>query len=69
MNHTTPDLVDASYGPLVCSLTQGAYIDSEGLKRIIPCITKQIFTSIVESNPHLKYLVKVSYMEIYMEQI
>ena len=58
--------MDASYGPLVC-LTQGADIDSEGLKSIIPRITEQIFTSIVESDPHLEYLVKVSYMEIYLE--
>ncbi|KIL69768.1 hypothetical protein M378DRAFT_156997 [Amanita muscaria Koide BX008] len=47
----------------------GADIDSEELKGIIPRITEQIFQSIVESDPHLEYLVKVSYMEIYLERI
>lgn len=50
-------------------MLQGADIDSEELKGIIPRITEQIFTSIVESDPHLEYLVKVSYMEIYLERI
>ena len=48
---------------------KGADIDSEDLKGIIPRITEQIFTSIVESDSHLEYLVKVSYMEIYLERI
>lgn len=48
---------------------QGADIDSDELKGIIPRITEQIFQSIVESDPHLEYLVKVSYMEIYLEKI
>ncbi|KAJ8462211.1 hypothetical protein ONZ45_g18019 [Pleurotus djamor] len=47
----------------------GADIDSDELKGIIPRITEQIFQSIVESDPHLEYLVKVSYMEIYLERI
>ncbi|KAJ3516625.1 hypothetical protein NLJ89_g1002 [Agrocybe chaxingu] len=47
----------------------GADIDSEELKGIIPRITEQIFQSIVESDAHLEYLVKVSYMEIYLERI
>ncbi|TFK76420.1 kinesin heavy chain [Pluteus cervinus] len=47
----------------------GADIDSEDLKGIIPRITEQIFQSIVESDSHLEYLVKVSYMEIYLERI
>ncbi|QRW27687.1 kinesin motor domain protein [Rhizoctonia solani] len=47
----------------------GADIDSDDLKGIIPRITEQIFTSIVESDAHLEYLVKVSYMEIYLERI
>ncbi|KAI5122951.1 hypothetical protein M0805_006832 [Coniferiporia weirii] len=47
----------------------GADIDNADLKGIIPRITEQIFTSIVESDPHLEYLVKVSYMEIYLERI
>lgn len=51
------------------STIQGADIDSEDLKGIIPRITEQIFQSIVESDAHLEYLVKVSYMEIYLERI
>ncbi|TEB35912.1 kinesin-domain-containing protein [Coprinellus micaceus] len=47
----------------------GADIDSPDLKGIIPRITEQIFQSIVESDSHLEYLVKVSYMEIYLERI
>ncbi|KIO26249.1 hypothetical protein M407DRAFT_235490 [Tulasnella calospora MUT 4182] len=47
----------------------GADIDNEELKGIIPRITEQIFTSIVESDANLEYLVKVSYMEIYLERI
>ncbi|KAF8590607.1 kinesin heavy chain [Ramaria rubella] len=47
----------------------GADIDSEELKGIIPRITEQIFASIVESDTHLEYVVKVSYMEIYLERI
>lgn len=47
----------------------GADIDDEELKGIIPRITEQIFTSIVESDASLEYLVKVSYMEIYLERI
>lgn len=47
----------------------GADIDSEELKGIIPRITEQIFQSIVESDAHIEYMVKVSYMEIYLERI
>ena len=39
------------------------------MKGLIPRITEQIFQSIVESDAHLEYLVKVSYMEIYLERI
>jgi kinesin family member 5 len=49
--------------------SQGADIDSPELKGLIPRITEQIFQSIVESDAHLEYLVKVSYMEIYLERI
>ena len=48
---------------------QGADIDNDELRGIIPRITEQIFASILESDPHLEYLVKVSYMEIYLERI
>ncbi|KAG8849804.1 hypothetical protein FRB96_000627 [Tulasnella sp. 330] len=47
----------------------GADIDNAELKGIIPRITEQIFTSIVESDASLEYVVKVSYMEIYLERI
>ncbi|PWN30366.1 kinesin-domain-containing protein [Jaminaea rosea] len=47
----------------------GADIDNSDLKGIIPRITEQIFDSIMASPPNLEYLVKVSYMEIYMERI
>ncbi|CCF50787.1 hypothetical protein NDA11_000514 [Ustilago hordei] len=47
----------------------GSDIDNDDLKGIIPRITEQIFENIMASPPHLEYLVKVSYMEIYMEKI
>jgi kinesin family protein 5 len=47
----------------------GADIDNHELKGIIPRITEQIFQSIVESDAHIEYMVKVSYMEIYLERI
>ncbi|CAO1619722.1 unnamed protein product [Parajaminaea phylloscopi] len=47
----------------------GSDIDDPSLKGIIPRITEQIFDSIMVSPPNLEYLVKVSYMEIYMEKI
>lgn len=47
----------------------GADIDDPELAGIIPRITEQIFTSIIESDASIEYLVKVSYMEIYMERI
>ncbi|EPQ28666.1 uncharacterized protein PFL1_03969 [Pseudozyma flocculosa PF-1] len=47
----------------------GSDIDNDELKGIIPRITEQIFENIMASPPHLEYLVKVSYMEIYMEKI
>lgn len=39
------------------------------MKGIIPRITEQVFASIMTSPANLEYLVKVSYMEIYMERI
>lgn len=48
---------------------QGPNIDDQDLKGIIPRITEQIFASIMASPANLEYLVKVSYMEIYMERI
>jgi kinesin family protein 5 len=51
------------------ALIQGADIDDDELKGIIPRITEQIFQSIVESDAHIEYLVKVSYMEIYLERV
>ncbi|BGO91970.1 hypothetical protein NBRC10512_001077 [Rhodotorula toruloides] len=47
----------------------GPDIDSPEMKGIIPRITEQIFASIIASPANIEYLVKVSYMEIYMEKI
>ncbi|KAK4051377.1 hypothetical protein OIV83_002861 [Microbotryomycetes sp. JL201] len=47
----------------------GPNIDDNELKGIIPRITEQIFASIMSSPASIEYLVKVSYMEIYMERI
>ncbi|GAA6052189.1 hypothetical protein JCM3770_000787 [Rhodotorula araucariae] len=47
----------------------GPNIDDAEMKGIIPRITEQIFASIMSSPANLEYLVKVSYMEIYMERI
>ncbi|KAG5642963.1 hypothetical protein DXG03_001845, partial [Asterophora parasitica] len=63
------DNLQPIYSPIKLSDEQGADIDSDDLKGIIPRITEQIFQSIVESDAHLEYLVKVSYMEIYLERI
>lgn len=48
------------------TLKQGASIDDDRLRGLIPRITEQIFNTIMESPSQLEYLVKVSYMEIYM---
>lgn len=66
-----------SLPPLLSSLlirhdatkSQGPNIDDDEMKGIIPRITEQIFASIMASPANLEYLVKVSYMEIYMERI
>ncbi|GAA5981651.1 hypothetical protein JCM11641_003933 [Rhodosporidiobolus odoratus] len=47
----------------------GPDIDDVEMKGIIPRLTEQIFASIMASPANLEYLVKVSYMEIYMERI
>ncbi|KAJ2665319.1 hypothetical protein IWW48_000207 [Coemansia sp. RSA 1200] len=47
----------------------GADIDNEDLRGIIPRIVEGIFGQIIESPPTLEYMVKASYMEIYMERI
>ncbi|KAJ2640080.1 hypothetical protein GGF44_002609, partial [Coemansia sp. RSA 1694] len=47
----------------------GADIDNDDLKGIIPRIVEGIFAKIIESPPTLEYMVKSSYMEIYMERI
>jgi kinesin family protein 5 len=46
----------------------GADLDLDELKGIIPRIAEQIFQFIVENDAYLEYLVKVSYMEIYLER-
>lgn len=50
-------------------VAKGADIGSPELAGIIPRITEQIFTSILESDGNIEYLVKVSFMEIYLERI
>ncbi|KAJ1957291.1 hypothetical protein EC988_000905 [Linderina pennispora] len=47
----------------------GADIDNDDLKGIIPRIVEGIFAKIIESPPTVEYMVKASYMEIYMERI
>ncbi|KAF7188487.1 Kinesin heavy chain [Pseudocercospora fuligena] len=47
----------------------GADINDEGTKGIIPRIVEQIFTTIMRSDQNIEFMVKVSYMEIYMEKI
>lgn len=57
-----------TYTMMVRSCLQGPGIDDEQ-RGIIPRITQQIFDGILASPPTLEYLVKVSYMEIYMERV
>ncbi|KAJ2802842.1 hypothetical protein H4R20_003123 [Coemansia guatemalensis] len=47
----------------------GADIDNDDLKGIIPRIVEGVFSKIIESPPTVEYMVKASYMEIYMERI
>ncbi|KXT16387.1 hypothetical protein AC579_5585 [Pseudocercospora musae] len=47
----------------------GADINDEASKGIIPRIVEQIFTTIMRSDQNIEFMVKVSYMEIYMEKI
>jgi kinesin family member 5 len=47
----------------------GSDIGDENSKGIIPRIVGQIFDSIARSDSSIEWLVKVSYMEIYMEKI
>ncbi|CED84475.1 kinesin heavy chain [Phaffia rhodozyma] len=47
----------------------GADIDNEELKGITPRIVEQFFNDISRASANIEYMVKVSYMEIYMEKI
>jgi len=47
-------------------VSQGPSIDDPKLRGLIPRITEQIFSTIMESPANIEYTVKVSYMEIYM---
>ncbi|KAF2773273.1 kinesin [Teratosphaeria nubilosa] len=47
----------------------GADIADDASKGIIPRIVEQIFTSIERADSSIEFMVKVSYMEIYMEKI
>lgn len=54
---------------LISYRVQGADIDDEKTKGIIPRIVEQIFDSIIAAPSNLEFTVKVSYMEIYMEKV
>lgn len=47
----------------------GATTGDPEARGVIPRITEQIFASILASESNIEYIVKVSYMEIYMERI
>ncbi|PVU96256.1 hypothetical protein BB561_001291 [Smittium simulii] len=47
----------------------GSDIDDKKLKGITPRIVEGIFNTILESPPSVEYIVKVSYIEIYMEKV
>lgn len=47
----------------------GADIADDSSKGIIPRIVEQIFDSIARADSNIEFMVKVSYMEIYMEKI
>ncbi|SGY14074.1 BQ5605_C010g06050 [Microbotryum silenes-dioicae] len=63
------DQLEESALKLFMGYSQGPDIDNDDMKGIIPRITEQIFQSIMASPGNIEYLVKVSYMEIYMERI
>lgn len=65
----SPATRDADRSANPSNTLQGPNIDDLELKGIIPRITEQIFASIMTSPANIEYLVKVSYMEIYMERI
>jgi kinesin family protein 5 len=44
-------------------------IESDVLKGITPRVIESIFAQIIASSPNLEFIVKCSYMEIYMEKI
>ncbi|KAJ7632639.1 kinesin heavy chain [Roridomyces roridus] len=72
-----PDVLDGYNGTVFAygqtgsgkTFTMMGDMDDDEYKGVIPRITEQVFQSIVESDAHLEYLVKVSYMEIYLEKI
>lgn len=73
LTHLMGCAIDSHFFPLMTprftATWQGSDIDDDGHRGIIPRITEQIFDNILSSPPNLEYLVKVSYMEIYMEKI
>jgi hypothetical protein len=48
---------------------KGADINDKNTKGITPRIIEQVFTRINDAPSNIKFTVKVSYMEIYMERI
>lgn len=47
----------------------GPSIDDEDLKGVIPRMNEQIFAEIRKSSEDIEFLVKASYIQIYMEKI
>lgn len=48
---------------------QGPNIDDSELKGIIPRMNNTIFEAVNMADPNIEFLVKASYIEIYMEKI
>jgi kinesin family protein 5 len=50
-------------------VSQGPDIHDQQMKGIIPRMIETIFTFVEEASETMEFLVKVSYIEIYMEKI
>ncbi|RHY41100.1 hypothetical protein DYB34_000920 [Aphanomyces astaci] len=48
---------------------EGASIDDEALRGIIPRTATELFARLMEADENMEFVVKVSYIEIYMERI
>ena len=54
---------------LLMQILQGPSIVDEELKGIIPRTATELFNGVLDADENLEFLVKVSYIEIYMERI